>query len=269
MKLSFSALPRKSTRFSLTRYSSLLGLTGLVLLSAGCASMRGEPSQKQEFCLSAGKDQTFDCDSEGGGTYGGPLRIRDLPIDDETLYARLEETKRWLAARKAELTGEAPPTAPESEALIPAAPQASVASSTPEEALAAALALAHRGEFDTAMTLAQEYRELTFDDISATLVESRILFIMADYAQAQQLLEQSIQRYPQVPELYNNLAVIQAAQGKTGAAITTLQEAFATDPSFARIQANLKNLYSASARHAMQPDLPAPKPALEMIEQLP
>lgn len=253
------------------RFNTLLGLTGLALLLTGCGSMRGEPEQAQteQYCLSAGKHQTFDCASEDGSLYTGPLRIRDLPIDDETLYARLEETKLWLANRKAELTGEVLPTEVEAEGFIPDAPQAQAPASTPEEALAAALALAHRGEFDTALTLAEEYRTLTQDDLSATLVESRILFIKADLDQAQQLLEESIQRYPQIPELYNNLAAVQAAQGRTGAAISTLQQAFATDPSFARIQANLKNLYSASARHAMQPDLPAPRPTLDMIEQLP
>lgn len=264
-------LPCSSFRlyFNTTRFAASLGLASLVLLG-GC-STRGESDADKtaQYCLSSGQQQTFDCDSTDGSVYTGPLRIRDLPIDDETLYARLEETKRWLATRKAELTGEALPPAQEPEAFIPEAPQARTVASTPEEALAAALALAHRGEFDEALSLTREYRELTQDDLAATLVESRILFIQADYTRAQQLLENSIQRYPQVPELYNNLAAVQAAQGKTGAAITTLQEAFATDPSFARIQANLKSLYSASALHAMQPDLPAPKPTLDMIEQLP
>ncbi|SEG72421.1 tetratricopeptide repeat protein [Marinobacterium lutimaris] len=262
--------PSSCFLFSANRFTTLLGQAGLVAMIAGCSSTGGQQNQQAaEYCLSAGKQQTFDCNNQDGSLYSGPLRIRDLPIDDETLYARLEETKRWLATRKAELTGEATPVAENTEELIPAAPQAQAPISTPEEALAAALALAQRGEFDTAMTLAHEYRELTLDDLSATLVESRILFIKADYVRARQLLEESIQRYPQVPELYNNLAAIQAAQGETGAAINTLQAAFATDPSFARIQANLKNLYSASARHAMQPDLPAPRPTLDMIEQIP
>lgn len=250
------------------RYGLLLANTALLLLLSGCGIKETTPSNSGQYCLSAGQDQTFDCEGDAQQAYTGPLRIRDLPIDDETLYARLEETKRWLAARKAELSGEAPAAA-EAAPLIPEAPEAPAPNSTPEEALAAALALAQRGEYKSALELTSEFRGLTGDDLSATLVESQILFLSGDYSQARTLLYAGIDRHPKVPELYNNLAVVQAAEGETGAAINTLQTAFTTDPSFARIQANLKSLYSASAQRAMQPDLPAPKPRLEMIEHLP
>ncbi|WP_432696467.1 tetratricopeptide repeat protein [Marinobacterium sp. YM272] len=230
--------------------------------------MDSKQTDAEQYCLSAGKDQTFDCNSDAPEAYTGPLRIRDLPIDDETLYARLEETKRWLAARKAELSGAAP-VEEDAAPLIPEAPQAPPPNSTPEEALAAALALAQRGEYGPALSLTAQFRALTGDDLSATLVESRILFLSGDYSLARTRLEAAIDRHPGAPELYNNLATIQAAEGQTGAAISTLQKAFTTDPSFARIQANLKALYSASAQRALQPDLPAPKPTLEMIDHLP
>ena len=82
-------------------------------------------------------------------------------------------------------------------------------------------------------------------------------------------MQQLLSRYPNTAELYNNLAVIQAAQGNLGGAIQTLQRAFATDPSFARIQQNLKALYSASASQALLQERQPARPQLDMIDLIP
>lgn len=250
-------------------------LFGTALLATGCKtlpwpSIGTTTDADGEYCLSAGQGQEFDCD-QPAGTATGPLRIRSLPIDDETLYARVEEVKRWLASEKIRLTDGT--AAGQSPALIPPAPDApvqpAVTASDPQETLAAALALAERADYATALELLSTYRELNPEDLSATLAQSRILLQAGDSTAAEQLLEAALSEHPLVPELYNNLAVIQAQTGRLGAAIETLQQAFATDPSFARIQRNLKQLYSASAQNALAPDLPPTRPQLEMIEQLP
>ncbi|GGB88890.1 hypothetical protein GCM10011352_13630 [Marinobacterium zhoushanense] len=246
----------------------------LVSILSGCSAFLDTPSKTENFCLSAGKDQSYDCDNPPTEPYTGPLRIRDLPIDDETLYARVEEIKLWLAHQRALLSGEpvAQPLEGSDSALIPPAPEALVTpnvTSDPEETLAAALALIERGDYDTALSLIDEYKVLNPDDLSASLIESRILVLSGQLQSAEQLLRWKIKQNPHIPELYNNLAAVQAANGKVGEAISTLQQAFTTDPSFARIQQNLKTLYTTSANQALMPDLAPVPPKLNMIDLVP
>ena len=66
--------------------------------------------------------------------------------------------------------------------------------------------------------------------------------------------------------MYNNLAAAQAAQGNLGGAVETLQKAFATDTTFARIQENLKQLYRTTAQRALATDIEVPTPTLELID---
>ncbi|MBV1786924.1 tetratricopeptide repeat protein [Marinobacterium sp. D7] len=250
----------------------------LILTLNGCSVFQDTPSEtdndSDNYCLSAGKGQSYDCDNPTVLPYTGPLRIRDLPIDDETLYARVEEIKQWLAQQRAILSGEPlehPPAGGDST-LIPPAPEALAAAtdiSNPEETLAAALALTERGDYETALSLIDEYKTLNPDDLSASLIESRILLQSGQLQSAEQLLRWKIKQNPQIPELYNNLAAVQAANGKVGEAITTLQQAFATDPSFARIQQNLKTLYTTSANQALMPDLAPVPPKLNLIDLVP
>jgi len=246
----------------------------LALTLNGCSTFGNTPEEQANYCLSSGKEQSFDCDKPTAEAYTGPLRIRDLPIDDEALYARVEEIKFWLAQQRAVLSGEPldPPQAGSDSPLIPPAPEAPehpFVQSDAEETLVAALALAERGDYGTALSLIDEYKSLNPDDLSATLIESRILLQNGELQSAEELLRWQIKQTPRVPELYNNLAAVQAANGKVGDAIATLQQAFATDPSFARIQQNLKTLYSTSANQALLPDTRPLAPKLNMIDLIP
>lgn len=245
-------------------------LLSSVMLS-GCSGPGTKTAQtgKDGYCLKAGKDQSYDC-SKPAGLSSGPLRIRDLPIDDATLYARVDEIKRWLDAQKARLLNSNAKTGPDTAApLIPPAPKAQAPVSTPEETLAAAIALGDRKQYKAAIDLLAQYHKLHPEDLSATLVESRLLFQDGQGEAAENLLKQQLKSHPHVAELYNNLAVIQAAKGNLGSAIATLQAAFSTDPSFARIQANLKTLYSVSASQALLPNPQQPAPKLNMIDMIP
>ncbi len=251
------------------RPDSLLGALGLVLLlsvgATSCSVTPTSPTVAEDPCLSALGQSSAAC---ADPQRAGPLQIRDLPIDDSTLYSRLAEIKLWLAAEKARLRGEPVPEAANAE-LIPAAPEPLTRLSSPEETLAAAISLADRGQNNEALGLIQAYRGLNPGDLSAALVESRILFQQGQPRQAETLLRQLLLEYPHTAELYNNLAVIQAAQGNLGGAIQTLQQAFATDPSFARIQQNLKALYSASASQALLQERQPARPQLDMIDLIP
>lgn len=260
----------ESGRMRRAGYSLLLAST---VLSAGCTLLPQHENRTEEYCLSAGQGQAFDCARPADEPSAGPLRIRSLPIDDETLEARVAEIKRWLAAERVRLSTDpsAPAAAPEQ--LIPPPPDAPAGQeplgSDAEETLIAAQALAERGEIEAGLELLQQYRQLQPDDLSAILLSSRLLLLANRYEEAERLLNTALENHPRVAEIYNNLAVIQARQGRLGAAIDTLQQAFSTDPSFDRIQRNLKALYAVSARNALTPDLPPLQPKLEMIEQLP
>lgn len=59
---------------------------------------------------------------------------------------------------------------------------------------------------------------------------------------AVQLLKQMIQRYPEIPEPYNNLAAIYAAQGKKAQARDCLTQAVRINPNFALGWENLGNM---------------------------
>lgn len=129
------------------RTTGSLLLVSATLLSVGCSQLpwpAPDADAKAEYCLSAGQRQDFDCSQPATDHPAGPLRTRDLPIDDDTLYARVEEVKRWLAAERARLSGETLPAAPQApDTPAPAQPEtAALDASDPEETVAAALALA-------------------------------------------------------------------------------------------------------------------------------
>lgn len=81
--------------------------------------------------------------------------------------------------------------------------------------------------------------------------------------------------YPQLPEPYNNLAVIYAAQGHYDKARLALEKALRTNPSYATAHDNLGNIYARLASQAYSKALqmdegaaPSPQPRLAMIRDL-
>lgn len=74
----------ESGRMRRAGYSLLLTST---MLSAGCSLLPQHENGTEEYCLSAGHGQAFDCARPAEASSAEPLRIRSLPIDDETLEA--------------------------------------------------------------------------------------------------------------------------------------------------------------------------------------
>lgn len=73
---------------------------------------------------------------------------------------------------------------------------------------------------------------------------------MGDRERAKNAFEQFIRTYPEIPEPYNNLAGLYAADGSLVRAEELLVKAVALRPNFALAYTNLGNLYLAKAKNA-------------------
>lgn len=87
-----------------------------------------------------------------------------------------------------------------------------------------------------------------------------------DAARAVKLYEDFITRYPEIPEPYNNLAAILAAQGNLDRAQSLVERSLALRPSFALAYDNLGQIYLAKARNAFDSAL-ANAPGNRTIEK--
>ena len=87
-----------------------------------------------------------------------------------------------------------------------------------------------------------------------------------DTARAVKLYEDFITRYPEIPEPYNNLAAILAAQGNLDRAQSLVERSLALRPSFALAYDNLGQIYLAKARNAFDSAL-ANAPGNRTIEK--
>lgn len=83
------------------------------------------------------------------------------------------------------------------------------------------------------------------------------------------------QDYPELPEPYNNLAVLHAAAGRLDAARAALETALRLSPGYATAHQNLGDIYARLAGKAwaraleLDPSNPALRPKLQILQQLP
>lgn len=83
------------------------------------------------------------------------------------------------------------------------------------------------------------------------------------------------QDYPELPEPYNNLAVLHAAAGNLGQARAALETALRLSPGYATAHQNLGDIYARLAGKAwaraleLNPADPALRPKLQILQQLP
>lgn len=81
--------------------------------------------------------------------------------------------------------------------------------------------------------------------------------------------------FPELPEPYNNLAVLEAAAGRLDAARAALETALRLNPGYATAQQNLGDVYARLAGRAwaraleLDPANPALQPRLQILQQLP
>ncbi len=80
--------------------------------------------------------------------------------------------------------------------------------------------------------------------------------------EARKALSDMIAQYPEIPDPYNNLARLEASEGRLEEAIRLLQRALLINPDFALARKNLGDIYLALARECYEmatPALPANK----------
>lgn len=106
------------------------------------------------------------------------------------------------------------------------------------------------GRYDEALSQISGLLADNKDDFRALLLKGNVNKLMGNSDQAIAIFKQLIKQYPQMPEPYNNLAVLYADSGQTSLAIETLQQVFSTSHSYSAAFNNLRNLYNEMASSA-------------------
>jgi tetratricopeptide (TPR) repeat protein len=88
------------------------------------------------------------------------------------------------------------------------------------------------------------------DDTEARLLHGVLLAKLGRTAEARQIYRQLIRERPDLPEAYNNLAVMHAAAGEYDTAIEILKQGLATHPSYRTTFDNLTKVYGKLASEA-------------------
>jgi Flp pilus assembly protein TadD len=87
-------------------------------------------------------------------------------------------------------------------------------------------------------------------DAQVRFMRGVILAEQGKTVEAAAVFESLTQEFPELPEPYNNLAVIHAAQGRYESAYRLLQQALAAQPNYVTAYENLGDLYLSMAEQA-------------------
>jgi len=87
-------------------------------------------------------------------------------------------------------------------------------------------------------------------DAQVRFMRGVILTELGKTVEAGLVFESLIQEFPELPEPYNNLAVLQAAQGRYDSAYRLLQQALQAQPNYVTAYENLGDLYLSMAEQA-------------------
>lgn len=133
-------------------------------------------------------------------------------------------------------------------AAMVALPVPSGASS--EEAVERAISLVAEGRLGEARELLDPVLDLGSTPPRARLLDGILLAREGHVDQAIEVFEQLRREHPEMPEPWNNLAVLFAVKGRLLDARNALEEALARKPDLAAAHANLGDVYAALARHS-------------------
>jgi thioredoxin-like negative regulator of GroEL len=130
-----------------------------------------------------------------------------------------------------------------------------------------------QGHPDQALNKVSEFLSTHPKDAQARLLKGVVLVELGKTAEAIQVFTAMTEEMPELPEPYNNLAVIYASQGDYEKARTLLELALHTHPSYGTAHENLADVYAKIAtksyEKALQNDkLTSPKPKLIMLRSL-
>jgi Flp pilus assembly protein TadD len=99
------------------------------------------------------------------------------------------------------------------------------------------------GQLKTALARADAHLAKNTRDAQMRFVRGVILAELKDTTGAREVFERLTEEFPELPEPYNNLAVIHASQGQLERARTLLEAALAIRPDYATAHENLGDIY--------------------------
>ena len=110
--------------------------------------------------------------------------------------------------------------------------------------------LFRQGQFDRAMERVNSYLASRPKDAKGRFLKGLILTEQNKPGEAIKMFTELSQDYPELPEPYNNLAVLYASQGQYDKARNSLEMAIRTHPSYATAHENLGDIYAKMASQA-------------------
>jgi tetratricopeptide (TPR) repeat protein len=110
--------------------------------------------------------------------------------------------------------------------------------------------LINDGQYKKALKITEEQLSRSSSDIKLQFMKGLILTRMDRYSDAENVFIALTKNNPELPEPYNNLAVVYAAQGKYSEAAEALKSAINTHPSYATAHENLGDIYAKLASRA-------------------
>ncbi|MGQ9685630.1 MAG: L,D-transpeptidase Cds6 family protein [Thiobacillaceae bacterium] len=115
------------------------------------------------------------------------------------------------------------------------------------DAMQDASQLFRQGQHAHALTRIDAYLASNPKDAQGRFLKGLILTELNRYQEAIKVFSDLTTDYPQLPEPYNNLAVLYAAQGQYERAKQSLEQAIRTHPSYATAHENLGDIYAKMA----------------------
>jgi tetratricopeptide (TPR) repeat protein len=115
------------------------------------------------------------------------------------------------------------------------------------EDLAEVTRLHHAGQTAAALERAERALASNPKDAQLRFLKSVLLADAGRSAEAQTILQQLVQEYPELPEPHNNLAAIYAADGEYSKARTELEETIRLNPNYAPALENLGDVHALLA----------------------
>ena len=103
--------------------------------------------------------------------------------------------------------------------------------------------LHHAGQTEAALARADKTLATTPKDAQMRFLKSVILSDIGRTGEAQTLLQQLVQEYPELAEPHNNLAALYAASGDYGRSRSELEETLRLKPGYAPAQENLGDVH--------------------------
>lgn len=110
--------------------------------------------------------------------------------------------------------------------------------------------LINDGQYRDALKLTNKQLSRNSADIKLQFMKGLVLTRLDRYSEAEAVFIQLTKDNPELPEPFNNLAVVYAAQGKYTEAAESLKNAINTHPSYATAHENLGDIYAKMASRA-------------------